>query len=629
MVHISSLQFLLEEMSRLRVKFYVTIILKIYIQTKIEDLVVHMTKTTRKLATILAADVVGYSKLMDSNEELTLKNLKICRDIIDPIITEFGGRIFHTAGDSVIAEFASPVSTVEAAIEFQNFLYDRNISMPDESKITFRVGIHLDDVIIEGDNVYGGGVNIAARLEGICEPGCILVSKAVQEKITKRIQLTIDNLGQSELKNIDGKFEIFHINPGLKSSEGEQETHKEVQHKEVQHSETKISKPRIIVLPFRNLNNDDENDYLVDGIVEDIITEFSMINSIEIISRHTAFGFKGKDTDQKKIAEELGVNFVASGSIRSSGNRIRISVELTDPIKSNAIWSERYDRMLEDVFEVQDEIVRKVVVALVGELEIASLERAKRKPTENLSSYEFLLRGKENHHKFSKEGVISGLEMFEKSIEADPNNAQAYAWEACTLGQGMSGGYIDQDTAWEKCQNSLEKAMKINPNDFECHRMFCEIYKFLEDFENAEIHGRKAYELNPNDPRIVSGFGEYFVLAGDPEKGVDLLKTAYELDPNGKGASNTDKRLGDIMLGCYVMGDYQQCLEYSKKIGTMNPVAWAAKIASLSALKNFDEKEIEKKKFSDSYENVSLDEKIEGLHFKDASIKQTMKELIV
>ena len=270
-----------------------------------------MTKTTRKLATILAADVVGYSKLMDSNEELTLKNLKICRDIIDPIITEFGGRIFHTAGDSVIAEFASPVSSVEAAIEFQNFLYDRNISMPDESKITFRVGIHLDDVIVEGDNVYGGGVNIAARLEGICEPGCILVSKSVQEKITKRIQLTIDNLGHSELKNIDGKFEIFHINPELKSSDGEQETHKEVQHKEVQHSETKISKPRIIVLPFRNLNNDDENDYLVDGIVEDIITEFSMINSIEIISRHTAFCFKGKDSDQKKIAEELGVNFVA------------------------------------------------------------------------------------------------------------------------------------------------------------------------------------------------------------------------------------------------------------------------------------------------------------------------------
>ena len=584
-----------------------------------------MTKTTRKLATILAADVVGYSKLMDSNEELTLENLKICREIIDPIIKEFGGRIFHTAGDSVIAEFASPVSSVEAAIEFQTFLSDRNKNLPDDSKITFRVGIHLDDVIIEGDNVYGSGVNVAARLEGICEPGCILVSRTVQEKIAKRIQLTIDNLGNSELKNIDGKFEIFQINPQSDSTGSAKETQIEEQH-----SETKNTKPRIIVLPFRNLNNEEENDYLVDGIVEDIITEFSMIQSIEIISRHTAFGYKGKDIDAIQIAEELGVNFIATGSIRSSGNRIRISVELTDPVNGSAIWSERYDRMLEDVFEVQDEIVRKVIVALVGELEIASLERAKRKPTQNLSSYEYLLRGKENHHKFSKEGVIAGLEMLEKSIEADPQNAQAHAWKCCTLGQGMNAGFLDEDTdkIFEKAKKSLQKALEINPNDFECHRMFCEIYKSFEDFDKAELHGRKAYEMNPNDPRIVSGYGEYLVLAGDTERGVDLLKTAYELDPNGKGASNTDKRLGDIMFGCYVMGDYEQCIEYSGKIGTMPAVAWAAKIASLGALKNLEEKEIEKKKFSGVYENVSLAEQIDKLHFKDAEVKQTMKVLV-
>ena len=172
-----------------------------------------MTRPTRKLTTILAADVVGFSKLMDQHEELTLKNLKTCRDIVDPIITEYGGRIFHTAGDSVIAEFASPVSSVEAAIEFQQILADRNKNVPEESQITFRVGIHLDDVIIEGDNIYGNGVNVAARLESICEPGCILVSRFVQEKIEKRIQLTINSLGKSELKNIEGEFSIFQINP--------------------------------------------------------------------------------------------------------------------------------------------------------------------------------------------------------------------------------------------------------------------------------------------------------------------------------------------------------------------------------------------------------------------------------
>ena len=193
----------------------------------------------------------------------------------------------------------------------------------------------------------------------------------------------------------------------------------------------------LLVLPFRNLNNDEENEYLVDGIVEDIITEFSMIHSIEIISRHTAFNFKGKEINSQQVTSELGVNYIATGSIRSAGSRIRISVELTDAATESALWSERFDRMMEDVFEIQDEIVRKVIVALVGQLEIASLARAKRKPTENLSSYEFLLRGKEHHHKFSKEGVVEGLQMFDKSIDAAPENAQAYAWKVCTLGQWM------------------------------------------------------------------------------------------------------------------------------------------------------------------------------------------------
>ena len=236
-----------------------------------------MARPTRKLATILAADVVGFSKLMDSNEVLTLENLKTCREIVDPIINEFGGRIFHTAGDSVIAEFASPVSSVEAAIEFQQILADRNKNVSEDSRITFRVGIHLDDVIIEGENIYGNGVNVAARLESICEPGCILVSRFVQEKIEKRIQLTINSLGKSELKNIEGEFAIFQIDPSKEDQTPSTpspsvETQKEDE-KQVSPSVTNL-KPRLLVLPFRNLNNDEENEYLVDGIVEDIITEF-------------------------------------------------------------------------------------------------------------------------------------------------------------------------------------------------------------------------------------------------------------------------------------------------------------------------------------------------------------------
>ena len=592
-----------------------------------------MSRPTRKLATILAADVVGFSKLMDSNEVLTLENLKTCREIVDPIINEFGGRIFHTAGDSVIAEFASPVSSVEAAIEFQQILADRNKNVSEDSRITFRVGIHLDDVIIEGENIYGNGVNVAARLESICEPGCILVSRFVQEKIEKRIQLTINSLGKSELKNIEGEFAIFQIDPSKEDQTPSTpspsvETQKEDE-KQVSPSVTNL-KPRLLVLPFRNLNNDEENEYLVDGIVEDIITEFSMINSIEIISRHTAFNFKGKDIDTNQISSELGVNFIATGSIRSSGSRIRISVELTDPINGSAIWSERYDRMMKDVFEVQDEIVRKVIVALVGQLEIASLVRAKRKPTENLSSYEYLLRGKENHHKFSKEGVLEGLEMFDKSIEADPDNAQAYAWKVCTLGQGMFRGYLEEstDVLFEQAKKTLEKALDINPNDFECHRMFCEVYKSFEDFEKAEFHGRKAYEMNPNDPRIVSGYGEYLILSGKTDKGLELLIKAYELDPNGLGESNTDKRIGDIVFGSFVHGDYEKSLEYAEKIDMLTNNAWIAKIASLSALGKNEEKEKEKGKFLESNENFSFEDHINSFHFQNKSVNEKMIGLL-
>ena len=591
-----------------------------------------MTRPTRKLTTILAADVVGFSKLMDQHEELTLKNLKTCRDIVDPIITEYGGRIFHTAGDSVIAEFASPVSSVEAAIEFQQILADRNKNVPEESQITFRVGIHLDDVIIEGDNIYGNGVNVAARLESICEPGCILVSRFVQEKIEKRIQLTINSLGKSELKNIEGEFSIFQINP---AQDGEKASppaaSPDPAKKEAPPTPEVINtKPRLLVLPFRNLNNDEENEYLVDGIVEDIITEFSMIHSIEIISRHTAFNFKGKEINSQQITSELGVNFIATGSIRSAGSRIRISVELTDAATESALWSERFDRMMEDVFEIQDEIVRKVIVALVGQLEIASLARAKRKPTENLSSYEFLLRGKENHHKFSKEGVVEGLQMFDKSIDADPENAQAYAWKVCTLGQGMFAGYLEEpvEDLFEEAQKTLQKALDINPNDFECHRMFCEIYKSFEDFEKAELHGRKAYEMNPNDPRIVNGFGEYLLLTGDTEKGVELMIKAYELDPNGKGDSNSNKRLGDIVFACYVHGEYEKSLEYAEKIEKLTTNAWLAKIASLSALGKDDDKEKEMNKFLESNADFSMEDHISKFHFQDKSVNETMIQLL-
>jgi len=587
-------------------------------------------KPRRKLAAILAADVVGFSKKMGENEDRTLRNLKACRTLTDESIEAHHGRVFGSAGDSVIAEFASPVDAIVAAVEFQRNLRDRNLKITPEDQMEFRVGLNLGDVIVEGDNLYGDGVNVAARLEPLAEPGGICVSGKFHDEVRRKLDLGFVSKGAQEMKNIEEPVHTFNVLMGHETEEVSQISSSAPSAAPTVRQPSANEKPRLIVLPFNNLSNVEDNDFLVDGIVEDLITEFSRINSIEVISRNTAFSLKGKEIENTKIAAEFGIDFIATGSIRSSGNRIRISVDLTDPATGSSIWSERYDGTMDDVFEVQDEIVRKVIVALVGKLEMAGLERAKRKPTENLTSYEYLLRGRDFHHKFSKEGVLSAIEMLDKSIEADPNNAQAYAWRACSLGQGLGRGYLegDQETHFQKLQSLIQKALELDENDLECNRILCELNKLFEDFEQSEFYGKKAYDMNSNDPRVVCAYGELLVLTNRADEGTDLLIKAYELDPVGMGASNADKRLGDVMFGAYVKGDFQQCLEYDKKIGKKQPIAWITKIASLESLNQSQEKEAELKKFADAYPEIVLGEEIDKLHFQDTSAKQALKDLV-
>ena len=363
-----------------------------------------MSTVKRKLATILATDCVGFSMHMEEQEEKTLASLKACRDIIDPIIEQFSGRIFHTAGDSVIAEFQSPVECANAAIEFQNAILARNKKIEVDPKLLWRVGIHLDDIIIEGDNVYGNGVNIAARLEGQCPVSEILISDIVRQQINKKIDEKIYPLGKVELKNISEAFEVFSIlGDGL--------------NKFKEKSQKSINKKlKFAILPFTNTGNDEDSGFLVDGICEDLITEFSMMREFEILSRQTSLNFKDEKKDIKEFSKEFNLDFIVNGSIRASGKRVRINIELSDARDDSIIWSNKYDRVLDDIFDLQDEIVRKISITLLGEIEISSLQRSKRKPTENISSYEYLLRGKEKHHQFTKEANGEALEYFDKAI---------------------------------------------------------------------------------------------------------------------------------------------------------------------------------------------------------------------
>ena len=538
-----------------------------------------MAKVNRKLATILATDCVDFSKHMESQEELTLSNLTSCRAIMDPIIEEYGGRIFHTAGDSVIAEFGSPVECVNAAMEFQGLLAARNEAIVDGLKLEWRVGIHVDDVIIEGDNIYGSGVNIAARLEGQCEPGRVLLSKIVQDQVKKRVSFAVNPAGTRALKNISDDFEVFYI-----SKKGEEIIEEQVK----QHSVDTVSpeavlitpnmnkKPKLAVLPFTNGSKDEDSGYLVDGIVEDLITEFSMIREFEIVSRQTCFDYRNSDEAIEVFSEHHNLDFIVTGGIRSSGKRVRISIELSESGTGKVLWSNKYDRVIEDIFDVQDEIVRTVAMSLLGEIEIMSLQRAKRKATENITSYELLLRGKEMHHRFTAEGNKQALEFFDKAIEADSNNAQAHAWKACTLGQGWFRGWIGgtRDEMFEMSEDCIARAVDLNENDFECHRMLSAVHLSKHEFQLAEEHGRKAYDMVPSDPRVLSGYGEVLVRNGSVAEGSALLSKALELDPVPQGQLNSDKRITDLMLANFYSEDFEQCLELGEKIEHESFQSW-------------------------------------------------------
>ena len=588
------------------------------------------TKLTRKLATILAADCVGFSKLMDVNEELTLQNIKVCRSLIDPIIKEHGGRIFHTAGDSVIAEFSSVVESVNAAIEFQKILSERNDSLNEESQMIFRVGIHLDDVIIEGDNIYGSGVNVAARLEGLCKPGCILLSRTVHEKIVKRISIAIDNLGNAKLKNIEGDYEIYQISPILKDRTGSDEQDAHI----VSPADNGVAKPmkdgdikpRLMLLPFRNLNKSEDNDFLVDGIVDDIITELSMINSIEIMSRNTTFDYKDNPIDVIEAAEKYKLDYVITGSIRSAGNRVRISAELGDPISGDSIWSERYDRTMDDVFEIQDEIVSKMANTVLSEIEVTSLKRAKRKPTNKMTSYEYLLQGKYHKRKLTKDDANIAVDMFTNAIENDPSNGRAYAERCCTWADGLGHSWFDEsdDDLHKKIRTTLADAYELTDHDWDCHRLLCNISLHLDlNYDKAEEHGKKAYELNPNNPTVLASYGKSLVQNGKCEKGVELLRKAQELDPLSQ------QLIDDFIWGSYNLGDYDACIEFSDRIRKIRPNTWLLKIASFGALNRQEERDQEISQFIEFHGKDELSDQLEKLNSNNQDIGESTRNFVL
>ena len=374
----------------------------------------------RRLTAILAADVAGYSRLIGADEEGTLAQLKAFRKtLVDPTIAKHRGRIVKTTGDGMLVEFASAVDAARCAVEVQRGMADENTEIPQAKRIEFRIGIHLGDVIIDDNDIFGDGVNIAARLESIAVPGGISISRAVHDQVRDRINVCFDDKGEIALKNIARPVQVFAIS-GAKES-------KTTVSPESKPALALPDKPSIAVLPFTNMSGDPEQDYFADGMVEDIITALSHFKALFVIARNSSFTYKGRAVDVKQVGRELGVRYVLEGSVRKAANRVRITGQLVDTATGAHLWAERFDGGLGDIFDLQDQVTESVVGAIAPAVEKAEIERAKRKPTESLDAYALYLRGLARLYQFgNRQANDEALRLFNSAIELDPDFASAY-----------------------------------------------------------------------------------------------------------------------------------------------------------------------------------------------------------
>jgi adenylate cyclase len=484
----------------------------------------------RRLAAILSADVVGYSRLMGIDEAGTLARLKAMRrDLFDPLTAAHSGRIFKLMGDGALVEFASAVDAVTCAIEIQKQVRERNAGSPEDSRIQFRIGINVGDIIVDGDDIYGDGVNVAARIQALADPGGVYISRGAADQVRDKVPIKIETRGEQTVKNIARPIEVFCI-----ISEDRDAVAGAVREFETRVQTPAIAdKPAIAVLPFVNMSGEPDQEFFADGITEDILTELSRFRELFVISRNSAFFYKGKAINAQKVAKELGVHYVVEGSVRKAGGRVRITVQLIDAETDRHLWAERYDRELADIFAIQDEVTSSIVSILPGRVAAAAQDRAQRKLPENLAAYECVLAGKLLHHRSVRADNEEALRMLDRAIALDPGYAHAHAWKACVLGQSFVYGWsADIEATKRTVIEELTLALSLDENDSDVHRVLAAVnLSLLRDHDKALYHQERALALNPNDDLIVVQHGEVLTWIGQAEQGIEWIQKAMRLNP--------------------------------------------------------------------------------------------------
>ena len=512
----------------------------------------------RRLAAVLATDMVGFSRLMEVDETGTLARLKTHRiELIDPAIAKNHGRIIKTTGDGMLVEFHSIVDAVLCAAEIQRRMARRNADVPPARWIQFRIGINLGDVIVENDDIFGDGVNIAARLETLAEPGGICVSAAVRDQIRQRLEdIEFEDIGEQSVKNIARPIRVFRVR-------FEQVTAAPPEQAKDGAAATRVpKKPSIAVLPLVNMSGDPEQDFFADGLTEDIITELSRFHELLVISRNSTFVYKGKAVNVQNVARELAVDYVLEGSVRKAGGRVRVTVQLIDAETDRHVWAERYDRDLEDIFAIQDEMTRAIVATLPGRVEAATHDRAKRKPTDNMAAYECVLAAKVLHHRSNRDDNAQAQHLLDRALALDPNYAHAHAWKACVLGQTWVYNWCaDRESTFGQVARELEITLALDDNDSDVHRILAALNLNRDDHDKAAYHQERALALNPNYDLVVVQQGELLTWLGRPDDGIDWIKKAMRLNPY-----HPERFWSHLGRACYCAEKYAEAAEAFSRI---------------------------------------------------------------
>ncbi len=544
-------------------------------------------RVQRRLAAILAADVVGYSRLMGADEAGTRDRFNAhLNELIEPAIASHRGRIVKTTGDALLVEFASVVDAVQCAVDIQKGMAERNTHEPDDRRIVFRIGVNLGDVIIEGDDIHGDGVNVAARLEALADPGGICISGTVFDSVRNKLPSGFEDLGEQTVKNIAEPVRAYRVLP-----EGQQATSisqkkapsrwrvpaiaaavlvliaaggvawwqpwvSRVEPASIDKMAFKLpEKPSIAVLPFTNMSGDKEQEYFADGIADDLITDLSKLPGLDVIARNSTFYYKGKSVKVRDVAAELGVRYILEGSVRRAGGQVRINAQLIDARTGKHLWAERYDRDLTDIFAVQDGVVRHIVDSLSVKLTANDRARLRKRETESIEAYDLALRGRKLMLSFDRDDAGRARSYFEKAIALDPSYARAYVALGRLYHEAWRLWGEDRDGNLARAIELGTKAVALDPDAPDAHMLLAQIHNHQGRASEAQRYIQKAMALVPNDADTLAAIGEIFRGTERSGEAIGYLKRAMRLDPH-----YPTQYLSWLGHAYFVVGDYKEAI---------------------------------------------------------------------